>query len=145
MIIIWLSVCMYKLMQATEAGGMLGWERCCVCLTVHEFEKFSIKTTCPEILFDALCVSSLTSRGGCSLNSIPPYHGLPNYIDTKAKCCHLKKLTCKGTFFAASVSLSEAPSPPDLIQHPLTNCIRVNCIFIHTEKGDGGELSQRES
>ncbi len=24
-------------------------------------------------------------------------HGLINYIDTKAKCCHLKKLTCKGT------------------------------------------------
>ena len=24
-------------------------------------------------------------------------HGLVNYIDTKAKCRHLKKLTCKGT------------------------------------------------
>jgi hypothetical protein len=24
-------------------------------------------------------------------------HGLINYRDTKAKCCHLKKLTCKGT------------------------------------------------
>jgi hypothetical protein len=24
-------------------------------------------------------------------------HGLSNYIDTKAKCGHLKKLTCKGT------------------------------------------------
>jgi hypothetical protein len=24
-------------------------------------------------------------------------HGLINYIDTKAKCHHLKKLTCKGT------------------------------------------------
>jgi hypothetical protein len=24
-------------------------------------------------------------------------HGLINYIDTKAKCRHLKKLTCKGT------------------------------------------------
>ncbi len=24
-------------------------------------------------------------------------HVLINYIDTKAKCCHLKKLTCKGT------------------------------------------------
>jgi hypothetical protein len=24
-------------------------------------------------------------------------HGLINYIDTKAKCFHLKKLTCKGT------------------------------------------------
>jgi hypothetical protein len=28
-----------------------------------------------------------------------PYisHGLINYKDTKTKCCHLKKLTCKGT------------------------------------------------
>ncbi len=24
-------------------------------------------------------------------------HGLINYVDTKAKCRHLKKLTCKGT------------------------------------------------
>jgi hypothetical protein len=24
-------------------------------------------------------------------------HGLNNYIDTKAKCRHLKKFTCKGT------------------------------------------------
>ncbi len=24
-------------------------------------------------------------------------NGLINYIDTKAKCCHLKKFTCKGT------------------------------------------------
>jgi hypothetical protein len=24
-------------------------------------------------------------------------HGIINYIDTKAKCRHLKKLTCKGT------------------------------------------------
>jgi len=24
-------------------------------------------------------------------------HGLVNYIDNKAKCRHLKKLTCKGT------------------------------------------------
>jgi hypothetical protein len=23
-------------------------------------------------------------------------HGLVNYVDTKAKWCHLKKLTCKG-------------------------------------------------
>jgi hypothetical protein len=29
-------------------------------------------------------------------------HGLINYIDTKAKCCHLKKLTSKGTFAAGA-------------------------------------------
>jgi hypothetical protein len=28
---------------------------------------------------------------------VPLYHGLVNYIDTIAKCRHLKKLTCKGT------------------------------------------------
>ncbi len=27
----------------------------------------------------------------------PLHHGLMNYTDTKAKCRHLKKLTCKGT------------------------------------------------
>jgi hypothetical protein len=27
----------------------------------------------------------------------PLTHGLINYIDTKAECRHLKKLTCKGT------------------------------------------------
>jgi hypothetical protein len=27
---------------------------------------------------------------------VPFQHGLINYIDTKAKCRHLKKLTCKG-------------------------------------------------
>jgi hypothetical protein len=33
-------------------------------------------------------------------------HGLINYIDTKAKCRHLKKLACKGVY------LSEASSAP---------------------------------
>ncbi len=28
---------------------------------------------------------------------VPPTHGLSNYANTKAKCRHLKKLTCKGT------------------------------------------------
>jgi hypothetical protein len=28
---------------------------------------------------------------------LPPNHGLINYKDTKTKCRHLKKLTCKGT------------------------------------------------
>ncbi len=37
-------------------------------------------------------------------------HGLINYIDTKAKCRHLKKLTCKGTL-RAGIYLSETPYP----------------------------------
>jgi hypothetical protein len=32
-----------------------------------------------------------------SANCITHNHGLINYIDTKAKCRHLKKLACKGT------------------------------------------------
>jgi hypothetical protein len=33
---------------------------------------------------------------------------LINYIDTRTKCHHLKKLTCKGRDFAGGVYLSEA-------------------------------------
>ena len=32
-----------------------------------------------------------------SRTSVYVHHGLINYVDTKAKCQHLKKLTCKGT------------------------------------------------
>ena len=40
-------------------------------------------------------------------------HGLINYIDTKAKCFHLIKLTTKGTLqLAAGVYLSETSSTP---------------------------------
>ncbi len=54
-----------------------------------------------------------------------------NYKDTKAKCPHLKKLTCKGTLRHVFVCLtSRAPYPP-----PLTHCIRVYSIHNHTGKG----------
>ncbi len=52
------------------------------------------------------------------------HHVLNNYIDTKAKCRHLKNLTCKGT-----------PYPPSL-----THCIRVYSILIHTGKGRRGSV-----
>jgi hypothetical protein len=42
--------------------------------------------------------------------------------------------------FAAGVYLSEAPSPPMTPYSPLTHCIRVYCILIHTAKGGGGEF-----
>jgi hypothetical protein len=37
------------------------------------------------------------------------YHGLINYIDTKAKCRHLKILTCKGTFRQVFICLRTPP------------------------------------
>jgi hypothetical protein len=33
-------------------------------------------------------------------NSKSRAHGIIKYVDTKAKCLHLTKLTCKGTFSA---------------------------------------------
>ncbi len=41
--------------------------------------------------------------------------------------------------FAAGVYLRPRTSNP-----PLTHCIRVDSILIHTWKGGGGELNQRE-
>ncbi len=39
-------------------------------------------------------------------------HGLNNYIDTKAKCRHLKKLTCKVNCYPSNLlSSSSLPSP----------------------------------
>jgi hypothetical protein len=35
--------------------------------------------------------------------------GLINYIDIKAKCCHLKKLTCKGTLRQLFICLRPPP------------------------------------
>jgi hypothetical protein len=39
-------------------------------------------------------------------------HGLLNYVDTKAKCCHLKKLICTGTLRQVVICLSNTPSSP---------------------------------
>jgi hypothetical protein len=36
-------------------------------------------------------------------------YGLINYIDTKAKCRHLKKLTCKGTLRQEFICLRPPP------------------------------------
>jgi hypothetical protein len=37
---------------------------------------------------------------------LTPWHGLINYVDTKAKCRHLKKLTCKGTLRQVFIKVS---------------------------------------
>ncbi len=68
------------------------------------------------------------------------------FTEVNAKCRHLKLLTCKGTFRQVFICLSPRIPYPS----PLTHCIRVYCIpitgtvLIHTGKGEGGELNQRE-
>ncbi len=48
--------------------------------------------------------------------SLRASHGLTNYIDTKAKCRHLKKFTCKGTLLQVFICLR--PLPPLLCPIP---------------------------
>jgi hypothetical protein len=52
-------------------------------------------------------------------------------IDTKAKCRHLKKLTCKGTLRQVFICLITPPPHP-----PVTHCIRT-CTYTHREGGRG--------
>ncbi len=42
-----------------------------------------------------VCNEKIGGSSGASVDSFE--HGLINYIDTKAKCRHIEKLTCKGT------------------------------------------------
>ncbi len=63
-------------------------------------------------------------------------HGLINYIDTKAKCRHLKKLT-----FTAGVYPCEAPFPLMATYPPLYTCILY--IYSHRERGGGDEPERR--
>ncbi len=39
----------------------------------------------------------LSLGSGEEQNGVQYYHGLINYVDTKSKCRHLNKFTCKGT------------------------------------------------
>jgi hypothetical protein len=64
---------------------------------------------------------------------VVPGHSLINYLDTKAKCRHLKKLTPKRTLrqvFDAPSYMT--PSPP----HPYT--LYTCTVHIHAGKGEGG-------
>ncbi len=75
--------------------------------------------------------------GGRSLNSIPPYHGLINYVDTKAKCCLLKKLTCIGTLRQVFRCLRP---PPLLWPHSRSPYKLYTCklyTYSHRERGRG--------
>jgi hypothetical protein len=80
------------------------------------------------------CLISPSTRP--SLPSLKPW--TINYKDTKAKCRHLQKFTCRG-LCGRCLSEAQNPKPPP----PLTHCIRVYCILIHTGKGGGGEMNQR--
>jgi hypothetical protein len=54
-------------------------------------------------------------------------HGLINYIDTKAKCCHLKKLTYKETLRQVFICLR----PPSLVGI----CVGLSSNFVGFESG----------
>ncbi len=61
-------------------------------------------------------------------------------LEGNGKCRHLKKLTCKRTLRQVFISLKPRPHIP----HPLTHCIRVFSILIHTGNGGGRERWTRE-
>ena len=77
-----------------------------------------------------------THKNACSLLSIKKnMRRKIRLIENNAKCRYLKKLTLKGTFRQVFF-LFEAPSPPMTpYSPPLTHCIRVYSILIHTGKG----------
>jgi hypothetical protein len=67
-----------------------------------------------------------------------------NYIDTKAKCRHLKKFTFKGALrLMFYLSEAQKPIPPP----PLTHCIRVKQYtwYLFTQGREGGGSNQREA
>ncbi len=66
-------------------------------------------------------------------------------IESKDKCCYLKKLTCKGTLRQVFY-LSETFSPPMTPYSPPythNTCIHYTVILVHTGKG-GGELTREK-
>jgi hypothetical protein len=71
------------------------------------------------------------------LAKVDLHHGLINYVDTKAKCCHLKKLTCKGTLPFSLVQLS-TPSPL-----PCVNRYTVYTNTVCKGGGVGGSVGDR--
>ncbi len=65
-------------------------------------------------------------------------------IESNVKCRYLKNFTCKGTLRQVFY-LSEAPPSYDpIFPSPLTHCIRVYSILIHTGKGGRGELTREK-
>ncbi len=62
------------------------------------FELFRAYVDLPASLphkYDVI-IDDGRARVPCAQSALR-YHGLINYVDTKAKCPHMKVLTCKGT------------------------------------------------
>ncbi len=73
------------------------------------------------------CILHMPDSDWITIKSVVCYIGLINNIDTKAKCRHLKILTCKKDF-AAGVYLSETHSP-------LRVCLGWSSNFVGSESG----------
>ncbi len=61
--------------------------------------------------------------------TVTPLHGLINYIDTKEKCRHLKKITFKGTLVQVCVYLFEGLSSPHMTPYPSSHTVLYTCIL----------------
>jgi hypothetical protein len=71
-------------------------------------------------------------------------HGLINYIDTKAKCCHLENWPWPVKGLCCRCLAVWGPLPSYDTRPPLSYCIRVYCVLIHTGKGGGEELTREK-
>jgi len=74
-------------------------------------------------------------NGISSLRTAYAYsHGLINYLDTKTKCRHLKKFTCKGTLQQVFICLGPPPLPGF--------CLGWSSNFVRSESGQIQGLQQ---
>jgi hypothetical protein len=71
------------------------------------------------------------------------YHGLINYVDTKAKCRHPNKLICKGTLQQVFICLR--PPPPQLkTPHPPpSHTLSVYTVLFDSGMGERIEPERR--
>ncbi len=127
------------------------------CLThkVLYFELFRAYVDLPASLphkYDVIFDDG-RARVPCAQSALR-YHGLINYLDSKAKCRHLKELTCKGTLRQVLIRVYRlewqsvipalwtvgpipfslvqlSPPPPKFPVHGNKNCIlytRIQCV-----------------
>jgi hypothetical protein len=84
-----------------------------------------------------LRICGMLGRGGCGKGNMD---WVSNFMDTKAKCRHLKKLPVKGLW--AGVYLTETSSPPMTPYPPPYTLIRYT-VYLSTQ-GRGGELHREK-